>query len=294
MGKSNSELPVRNRTGARFFLTSSAKAQDLLRKSSGFYWNAPPAARAGGFGSIPLGKELDDEALDRYLRAQKALARWREQKAAGGAGGVPAAGTIDWLFWDYFNHRWFTELPDKTARDYRNKLRAMANFRLLDGQRFGALVWKELEAQHTDKLYEMMCFAEDGGLRETYARAIMHTARLVWNWAKRYHRKEFQWNPFEGMRLQASDPRTVKWEPAQVWRFCQTAEEIGRLSVALAAVFCYELGQRVGDARAMCRSTFDGDGVICIEQGKTGRRLVLPMSDRRARGVCCEGVRRAR
>jgi integrase len=96
------------------------------------------------------------------------------------------------------------------------------------------------------------------------------------------------------MRLQASDPRTVKWEPAQVWRFCQTAEEIGRLSVALAAVFCYEIGQRVGDARAMCRSTFDGDGVICIEQGKTGRRLVLPVSDRRARGVCCEGVRRAR
>jgi integrase-like protein len=109
--------------------------------------------------------------------------------------------------------------------------------------------------------------------------AVMHTARLVWNWAKRYHRGEFQWNPFEGMRLEGSDPRTVKWEPAQVWKFCKKAEQMDRLSVALVAVLCYELGQRVGDARVMCRSAFEGNGIICVEQNKTRKRLVLPVSD---------------
>ncbi|HVB81212.1 MAG TPA: tyrosine-type recombinase/integrase [Candidatus Binataceae bacterium] len=181
--------------------------------------------------------------------------------------------------WDYFNHRRFRELPTKTAGDYRNKLRAMANFRLLNGDRFGALPWVEIEANHTDKLYELMCYANDGGLRESYARAVMHTARIVWNWAERYHRREFQWNPFKGMKLPSADARTIKWEPEQVWMFCKTAEEMSRLSVALVAVFCYELGQRVGDARRMCRSMFEDDGIICVEQGKTGKRLVLPVSD---------------
>src|SRR5262249_21422368 len=111
---------ARNGRGVRAHVKIGDQAfPNLLRKSSGFYWNAPPVARAAGFGSIPLGKELDDEALDRYLRAQKALARWREQKTAGDGSGPPAAGTVDWLLWDYFNHRWFTKLPDKTARDYR-------------------------------------------------------------------------------------------------------------------------------------------------------------------------------
>lgn len=155
----------------------------------------------------------------------------------------------------------------------------MANFRLLNGDRFGAFPWVEIEANHTDKLYELMCYADDGGLRESYARAVMHTARIVWNWAERYHRREFQWNPFEGMKLPSADARTIKWEPSQVSTFCKAAEDMGRLSVALVAVFCYELGQRVGDARRMSRSMFEADGIICVEQGKTGKRLVLPVSD---------------
>jgi integrase len=140
-------------------------------------------------------------------------------------------------------------------------------------------MWREIEAIHTDKLYELMCYADDGGLRETYARAVMHTARIVWNWAQRYLRKEFEFNPFDGMRLETPDARTVRWEPAQVWQFCRTAEEMGLLSAALVAVFCYELGQRPGDARKMCRSCFEGAAIIVVEQGKTGKQLLLPVSD---------------
>jgi hypothetical protein len=250
---------------------------NLVQKPSGFYWDAPPASRVGGFGSIPLGKELDATALGRYLTAQKALARWRQVDQAENA--PPPIGTVDRILWDYMLHRWYTKKSAKTRSDYRNKLHAMANFRLLDGSRFGDQMWREIEAIHTDKLYELMCYADDGGLRETYARAVMHTARIVWNWAQRYLRKEFEFNPFDGMRLETPDARTVRWEPAQVWQFCRMAEEMGLLSAALVAVFCYELGQRPGDARKMCRSCFEGDALIVVEQGKTGKRLLLPVSD---------------
>lgn len=255
------------------------KFPNLRRKPSGFYWEGPPAARSAGFGTIPLGKELDGAALERYARAQQALGQWRARVRSSDTVDLPEARTVDRLLWDYFNHRRFLELPKKTADDYRNKLRTMANFRLLNGERFGALPWVEIEANHTDKLYELMCYGKDGGTRESYARAVMHTARIVWNWAERYYRKEFQWNPFKDMRLPSADARTVKWEPEQVWKFCKVAEDLGRLSVALVAVFCYELGQRVGDARGMCRSMFESEGIICIEQGKTSKRLVLPVSE---------------
>lgn len=248
---------------------------NLIRKPSGFYWNAPPAARPL-FGSISLGKELDLEA---YYRAEASLARWRrERKAKKVEETGPRYGTVDWLLCDYMNHRWFTKRPKKTRTDYRNKLLAMANFRLLDGTRFGDLPWTDINAKHTDKLHEMMCFAGDGGLREAYARAVMHTARIVWNWAKRYHNKSFHFNPFDGMRLETPDPRPVKWEHDQVVRFLAKAEQMGRLSVGMVAVFCYELGQRVGDARKMTRSMFEGDGIICFEQGKTGKQMTLPVS----------------
>lgn len=248
---------------------------NLIRKRSGFYWNAPPAARSQ-FGSISLGKELDFEA---YHRAQAALERWRKERRTCKVDGQSRGGTVDWLVAEYQEHRWFQKrLGEKTKIDYRNKLAAMANFRLLNGSRFGELPWREIEPEETDKLFEMMCRAEGGRLRETYARATMHTARLVWNWAKRYQRKEYSHNPWEGMRLPVPDPRQVTWTHDQLLRFIRQAEEMGLISVGLAAVFCYELGQRLGDARKMCRSMFEDEGIVVFEQGKTGKRMVLPVS----------------
>lgn len=248
---------------------------NLIRKRSGFYWNAPSTARPQ-FGSISLGKDLDFEA---YHRAQAALERWRKECRTGNAAGGSRHSTVDWLIAEYQEHRWFkSRLAEKTRVDYRNKLAAMANFRLLNGSRFGELPWRDVEPEETDKLFEMMCRAESGRLRETYARATMHTARLVWNWAKRYQRKEYSHNPWEGMRLPVPDPRQVTWTHDQLLRFIRQAEEMGLVSVGLAAVFCYELGQRPGDARKMCRSMFEDEGIIVFEQGKTGKRMVLPVS----------------
>jgi hypothetical protein len=56
------------------------------------------------------------------------------------------------------------------------------------------------------------------------------------------------------------------------------AERHQRLSPALAAVFSYELGQRSGDARRTMRSQFEGCR-LRVTQNKTGKELLLPVSD---------------
>jgi hypothetical protein len=70
----------------------------------------------------------------------------------------------------------------------------------------------------------------------------------------------------------------ARWLARQVWIFCQKAEEMGRLSVAEAAILCYELGHRPVDARQMMRSAFEGNKIRVI-QSKTGTELLLPVSD---------------
>lgn len=251
---------------------------NLVRKPSGFYWDPPRQAREAGFGSIPFGPELDARALERYAQAQRALARWRTDRAAlAAAEKGPPAGSVDWLLAAYLAGNWFVERNEKTRQDYRNKLLALANFRLLDSRRFGEQMWREVEPLHTDALYSMFVRRQDGTLRPPYARAVMHQYRIVWNWAKRYLFREFQQNPFQGMRLEAPDPRRIKWEPWQVRRFIETAEATGMLSVAVAAAFCYELGQRPSDARSLTRGAFEGNRIRVVQQ-KTNRELLLPVS----------------
>lgn len=208
---------------------------------------------------------------------QRALKKWRdEKKHRGDPVAGPIRGTVDWLIAEYQNTTLFTDPREKTRTDYRNKLKALANFRLQDGERFGDKLWSKIEARHADKLYQGLRIGPSGD-RQAYAR-LMVQAKVVWNYARRYHRREFKENQFAAMKLKTLPARGVKWTPAQVWAFCDKAEEMGRLSVAVAAVICYELGQRPGDARTLCRTAFEGDRIRVV-QGKTGTELLLPVSD---------------
>ena len=60
---------------------------------------------------------------------------------------------------------------------------------------------------------------------------------------------------------------------------------MGRLSVAIAALLCYELGQRAIDARQMTRAAFEGNRKIRVVQSKTDTELLLPVSDVLAEGL---------
>jgi integrase len=72
--------------------------------------------------------------------------------------------------------------------------------------------------------------------------------------------------------------RNIKWLPSQVRQLVETAEKNGRLSIALAALFCYERGQRPGDARQLERGAFEGGDKSRVVQSKTDKELLLPVS----------------
>jgi integrase len=248
----------------------------------GYYWNPPPAAR-GVFHAEALGDDDDmTKVMERWSAAQKRLADWRlEEKAvpADGAQREPPRGTVDWLVWDYKGSQKFRKNEEITRNDYTNKLAFVCNWRLENGLRLGSLPWAELRARHTDKLYQRWCYDESGEQRLSYARAVCVNAKIVWNYAKRYWPEHFRENPWQGMGLKTPKPRRVKWLPSQVRTLVETAENNGRMSIALAALFCYELGQRPSDARAFERSALEGNSRVRVIQQKTEKELQLPLSE---------------
>lgn len=258
---------------------------NLEQNKSGFYWKPPPAAR-GVFTSSPLGKELNAVALAGYYRRQESLAKWRLQQKQGTVfGATPIrTDTVDSLFHDYQSKSLkVLHCAERTRTEYRRSLTALADFPLQDGTRFGDQPWAQLRGSHADALYLLFRETEDGKERDVYARGVFAVARQAWNWAQRGHEKEWKMNPFAEMGLKIPKGRKIKWTAAEVWAFITKAEEMGAISVGMAAVLCYELGQRVSDVRKSTRSMFemlpDGRMGVLVEQQKTGKELLLPVSD---------------
>jgi integrase len=255
---------------------------NLIQKASGFYWNPPPAARSGNFSTIPFGKEFGPDEMTRYYAREAALARWKAE-SKGGAQTSASEDTVEGLFRDYLASRKVREKSQRTQDEYRRCLTALWNFVFpATGARFGEQPWARLKARHADALYDAFVVDEDGAPRPVYARGCMHVARQAWNWAKRPKEGQWKCNPFAEMGLKTPKPRRVKWTPAEVLAFARKAEEMGMLSVGMAAILCWELGQRVSDARLMCRSAFerlpDGRIGVRVLQQKTDEELLLPVS----------------
>jgi len=242
----------------------------------GYYWVPPRQARSL-FTTSPLGEEINAQALEKYANKEKALERWRQEKVAEKTDG-PKAGSVDWLIEDYEDSQWFKKNCEKTRTDYHNKLLALRNFILPNGQRFGEVPWAEITARHANRMFEWLLVGEDGE-RRPYATSIVIICRRVWKYAQGFEEKSFKRNPWLWVELKRPRSRNVRWLARQVEAFCLKAEEMGRLSVAIAAILCYELGQRGIDARKMTRAAFEGRRKIRVVQSKTDTELLLPISD---------------
>lgn len=253
---------------------------NLIRKPSGFYWNPPPGSR-GVFSTTAFGKEFGPEQMERYYLREASLARWRAEQKGLTAPRAPD-DTVDALFRDYLESTKVTQTARRTQDEYRRCLTALADFPLEDGSRFGDQVWATLKFRHADALFKLFVYDENQDPRPVYARGCMAVARQAWNWARRAQEEQFKVNPFEKMGLKAPKARKVKWTSSEVLQFIAKAEEMGLISVGLAAVLCYELGQRVSDARRMLRSAFarvDGRLAVTVVQQKTEVELLLPVSN---------------
>lgn len=246
-----------------------------------YYWAPPPGPAREVFITHPLGEELTADALRVYAEREASYAQWlAESKASVLAGTAPpAAGSVDWMLSGYQRSSHWPKSP-KSQQDYRNKLWFLRDWRLEGGRRLGSLPWLAIRGRHAAKLYQDWCWRDDETSRVPYASAVVRQARAAWNWAAGEY--DEQWgdrrNPWKHPRVETPEPRTVKWEPWEVRTFCEAAEARDRLSLAMAAMFSYELGQRIGDARQAMRSQFAG-GRVRVIQNKTQKELLLPVSD---------------
>jgi hypothetical protein len=245
-----------------------------------YYWAPPPGPARDVFTTESLGKTLDANALKIYAQREESYKQWLAERAADAASGQapPAAGSIDWMLERYEGSSHWPP-GEKSRQDYHNKLMFLRNWRGENGRRLGSLPWLSIRGKHSEALYKNWIWRDDGTQRVSYAGAVVRQARAAWNWAMGEY--DDQWggrgNPWKHPRIKTTDPRTVKWEPWEVRSFCETAEAHQRLSLAMAAMFSYELGQRIGDARRAMRSQF-APGRVRVVQHKTDTELLLPVS----------------
>lgn len=83
-------------------------------------------------------------------------------------------------------------------------------------------------------------------------------------------------NLAKGLKLPTAEGRDQVWPDEAIAKFCATAIEMNRRSVALAVRMASDLGQREGDILAMHRGQRH-DGLMVIRPQKTRRRTRKPI-----------------
>ena len=116
------------------------------------------------------------------------------------------------------------------------------------------------------------------------ANASCTVLRKIWNVGDRLgYVKTF---PFKGMGLKATADRTFVWTEEQVFKFIDTADEMGIRSIGTLALLCYDLCQRPGDMRQLTWANLGPDPanqneqLFSFEQEKTKTWVEIPPSPR--------------
>ena len=92
--------------------------------------------------------------------------------------------------------------------------------------------------------------------------------------------------PFKNMGLRATADRTFVWTEEQVFKFIDTADEMGMRSIGTLALLCYDLCQRPGDMRQLTWANLGPDPenqneqLFSFEQEKTKTWVEIPPSPR--------------
>jgi len=140
--------------------------------------------------------------------------------------------------------------------------------------------------RHVDKLYEALQWVEEEGKdgqpvrrrRLATANAAIRAARRAWSIGKRAG-----WvsnNPFSKPELEQTGGETRAATREQVDIFIAKADEMGRPSMALAAMLAFELCQREGDViETISWAQYHPGSEIRVRQHKTNELVWVPLFD---------------
>ncbi|MEM7361336.1 MAG: hypothetical protein AAF431_19790 [Pseudomonadota bacterium] len=258
----------------------------LKRLSNGkeaFYFNPPSWARRKD--GCPVSSEaLPNDISEMQSRAATLNGRLDAFRLGTDVSTGPKEGTIDWLVEWFLRNPKVLEKAPKTIQFYEDGCKLLANHKLDGprgekgkGKRLGDFSIKLITAPMADAIYERIQYNDKGKRRLTTANAVIRTASRMFNLAVR--RGYVDSNPFEKMELSHSKNKTVATTREQLMRFVAKADELGKPSMALAALLTYEFTIRQVDVLSrLSWSDYDGD-TIRIYHHKTEKTLDMPLFD---------------
>ena len=208
-----------------------------------WYWEPPAKLKAAiNVKSRPLGAEQS---------TAWALARKLNQELQALTEGAQPAGTVSWVFEEFFKTEKFQSLAKSTQTDYRWLAKCLNNVQV--GERtLGEFIAMAIKPRHADQIYNHILNARGHSTAHYCARF----ARRVWKWAGR---KEYvgSVNPWRDMELKSLPEREQVWSQDQVEHFIQVASTSKYPSIALAARVAYAFGHRKNDTLTLTWTALD-------------------------------------
>jgi hypothetical protein len=240
-----------------------------------WFWQPSSKLRALGWRPQRLLVATLAEAMERAEQLNGELDEWRARQGQPKRPPGAAAGTVAALIADYKASKWFIKLAPRTARDYGHYLDAIATWAADMPAR--AITPPAVQAFH-----DMMAVRTEGRGRNrrtirTPARAAAAVRVLSALLAAGRRLGYVPVNAAAGAGISVQRQRDpVLWTPELLAHMVATADAMGWRSQGTAMLLNYWCGQRQADILALPPYRLE-QGAIVLQQGKTRRRVSLPV-----------------
>jgi hypothetical protein len=205
-------------------------------------------------------------ALGTDQEAAWAAARKLTAEMLAAPPGTSPAGTVAWVFEQFFGSKTFLTLASSTRLDYQ-WLAKRLNRAPIGARTLGQINARSIRPRHADLIYASI-FAESGHATAHYCARF---ARRVWKWAGRAEHVDML-NPWSGMSMKGLPERDQVWTAGQVEAVIAAATELGYHSIAIAVRLAYSFAHRKGDILSLTWAMLDAS---TRRTSKTGARLPM-------------------
>jgi integrase len=265
----------------------AAKVRHLVVRMVGgrerFYWQPAKALRLQGWRAQALPDDRA-QALAKAEALNLEVDAWRRGEVAPNApaaavrrGRRAAPGSVEALIQDYKASRFWLKLADRTRKEYGWCLDVIATW--AGDMPARAITAPAVQAFYAGQLRRVEGAGKARRVIETPARAaaVVRVLRLLLTVGERLGYLAPGANPAAKPGLIVKRQRDpVLWSREAVAHMAAVADLLGWRSIGTAILLNEWLGQREADVLALPPYREEG-GAIVLRQGKTGRRVVLPV-----------------
>jgi hypothetical protein len=258
-----------------------------------YFFDIPTWARRSGC-TVP-NEALGTDYGDAVFRVEKVLLPVFDSWHTKGASDlVPAGlqkGTLDWIISEFKSSPKWKGLSYRTQVVHESGFCITADYQLKDGRRLGEVRAESITTAVIDAVYEKLLFVSKRDLdgkeivleRRTTVNHAMKSLRRAWNIVDRLHPGRLPRNPFSRMGLRSNTKLTPTANFHELRAFRAKAIELGRPTLATAALIAWEWSVREADI--FCRLQVsdyrpkERPDAVRILHTKTNEEAWIPLSN---------------